>query len=494
MKLNYTVIGACLLVSGCASLERWRNQPDTAEPLPEPVAQQVSVDNRPPSVVNEIYSEIDGAVVAFGEALQLLAAGSSEASERLLDDSLAALDDLSARCRAIAGCDLDVALKAYQEVASLQTQVFHSNAEVAGEGGPLEAEPEDASPGRTVAPGSVQLNGTDLTELIAMNHYVRNSLNGWLTWNRPLLMSTYENYQYMRSEMAPAFDAAGVPEALLFGILAVESGGRVHSFSRVGAAGPLQFMRATGSRYGLKTRGEFDERLDPARAARASVDYLNDQLRQLDNSLEKVLAAYNSGENRLKRLNRKLKGADFWSSEFFYALPRDTRDYVPKVLAAAWLYLHPERFNLEFPAMDTELTEITVVTDMSLGEIAVCLGNEGPSNGWFRTLRNLNPRVKPETRVAAGETLQVPMEAALRYETGCQAADPELLTRAAQLYDATYGRSDEITPYVIQNGDTMGVIARRHRCMSMPEIAAMNNIPAPRYPLRAGKTIKVPNC
>ncbi|MEM7707573.1 MAG: transglycosylase SLT domain-containing protein [Pseudomonadota bacterium] len=484
------LLAASVLLSACSALETLRGGEDAAAPDDSVAVNESTVDTLPPSVVEELYTEIDGAVVAFGEALQLLESGSSDAAERLLDDSLAALDDLSARCRAIAGCDLNVALTAYQEVAALQTQVFHTSAEVSGEGGPVDAEPAPVSASR----GTVQLNGTDLTELIAMNHYVRNALNGWLTWNRPLLMSSYENYQYLRSEMAPAFDAAGVPEALLFGILAVESGGRVHSFSRVGAAGPLQFMRATGSRYGLKTRGEFDERLDPARAAKASVDYLNDQLRQLDNSLEKVLAAYNSGENRLKRLNRKLRGADFWSSEFYYALPRDTRDYVPKVLAAAWLYLHPERFNLVFPEIDTELVELTVTREMALGEIAVCLGNDDTSNGWFRTLRNLNPRIKPETRVAVNETLQVPANVAERYQQWCESDEDQLLTRAQELYDATYGRGEDILPYVVQRGDTMGAIARRHRCMSMPEIAAMNNIPSPRYPLRAGKTIKVPNC
>ncbi|MEM9532695.1 MAG: transglycosylase SLT domain-containing protein [Pseudomonadota bacterium] len=482
------LVCAVTFLTGCAALESL-GRPAAPATTPDTTETQVTEAQAPPSVVDEIYAEIDGAVVAFGESLQLLEGGSTEAAERLLNDSLAALDDLSARCGAIEGCDLGVALSAYQEITSAQSALFQAGGE---DDESLSSETEPVAVPKPVA--STLLNGTELTELIQLNHHVRDALNGWLTWNRPLLMATYENYQYLRSEMAPAFDAANVPEALLFGILAVESGGRVHSFSRVGAAGPLQFMRATGSRYGLRTGGSFDERLDPARAARASVDYLNDQLRQLDNSLEKVLAAYNSGENRLKRLNRRLRGADFWSSEFYYALPRDTRDYVPKVLAAAWLYLHPERYNLEFPAIDTELTELTLAFEMSLGEVAICLGNDALANGWFRTLRNLNPRIKPEERVEAGATLQVPMSLAVSYEAHCTAENPELLARAEELYDATYAQGDELLPYVVQNGDTLSRIASRHRCMSMREIAAMNNIPAPRYPLRAGKTIKVPNC
>lgn len=478
------------LISGCAALGVSDLGANKEQQVAPSSGQQDGQSNSPPSVVEELYAEIDGAVLAFSEAAQLLESGATQVAESIFSDSLTALDDLTARCQAIDGCDLRVALQAWQEIAAMQSTVFRASSPEAPE--EFARPTADSGGSATDRRGNVQLNGTDLVELIVLNPQVRNALNGWLTWNRPLLMNTYENYQYLRAEMAPAFDAANMPEALLFGILAVESGGRVHAFSRVGAAGPLQFMRATGSRYGLRTGGEFDERLDPARAAQATVDYLNDQLRQLDNSLEKVLAAYNSGENRVKRLHRRTRGADFWSSEFYYALPRETREYVPKVLAAAWLYLHPDEYNLVFPEIETELTELVVEHDQSLGELAICLGNEGQANGWFRTLRNLNPKLKPEQRVTAGATLQVPKTLADRYAEHC--GDSEMLARSAELYDATYGQRKDLLPYVVQRGDTLSRIASRHRCMSMLEIASMNNIPPPRYPLRAGKTIKVPNC
>src|SRR5690606_39644120 len=90
------------------------------------------------------------------------------------------------------------------------------------------------------------------------------------------LMTSYENYQVMRHLMWPEFEKRGLPEALLFGILAKESNGRVHSVSRAGAAGPMQFMPSTGRRFGLGPDGTgFDTRYDPRSAAEASAAYLN---------------------------------------------------------------------------------------------------------------------------------------------------------------------------------------------------------------------------
>ena len=251
-------------------------------------------------------------------------------------------------------------------------------------------------------------------------------------------------------------------------------------------------MRATGKRYGLTTRDGFDLRMDPELSARANVAYLQEQLLRLQNSLEKALAAYNSGENRLKRLNRKLRGKDFWDSEFFYALPRDTRAYVPKVLAAAWLFMHPERYHLELPDYQVERAELLLANDLSLGELTICFGNLDLRDGWFRTLRNLNPAIKPGDRIKAGDTVIVPAQLVALYQQNCN--DQALLLTAADLHDAGYNEREDLLPYVVQNGDTLSRIAARHHCMSIKEIAAINNIKSPRYLIRAGKMIKVPNC
>ena len=137
--------------------------------------------------------------------------------------------------------------------------------------------------------------------------------------------------------------------------MAKESGGKVHSVSRAGASGPLQFMPATGTRFGLyrdvrpaSIRGSI-----PQQAARANAAYINERFATLNRNLEYTVAAYNGGEGRAARLYAGNSGASFWSPQVYAQLPPETRDYVPAVIAAAWLFLHPKQYGLEFPKVDT---------------------------------------------------------------------------------------------------------------------------------------------
>jgi membrane-bound lytic murein transglycosylase D len=177
------------------------------------------------------------------------------------------------------------------------------------------------------------INGEELRQIIDLNGPVKAALADWLSWMRPNLMEAWENYQFMRHLMWPHYEEAGLPEALLFGILATESTGKVHAVSRAGASGPLQFMPATGRRYGLQVVNGFDQRFDPSASTRANVAYLNDQFRLLNNNLELVLGAYNGGENRMRRLVQSTGKTRFWDDKIYWQLPRETREYVPKVLA-----------------------------------------------------------------------------------------------------------------------------------------------------------------
>jgi len=336
------------------------------------------------------------------------------------------------------------------------------------------------------------LHGTDLRDIIELNDPVKAALDDWLTWMRPKLMNAWENYHYLRPRIAPIYEEAGLPEALLFAMLATESGGKVHSFSRAGAAGPLQFMRYTGRRYGLSVVDGFDMRLDPEAATRANVAFLNDLFEDLNGSLEMVIAAYNGGENRLARLNRRKGSKSLWDRTIYYSLPRETREYVPRVLAAAWLFLHPEDFNLEFPEIDPETATLVLEDDMSLGELTICLGQEQNEDGWFRTLRNLNPRIKPDERIPAGETVEMPVQLVPVYREACLAND--LVARARELHDANYPPEGTMVYYTVERRDTLGRIASRHDCVSMSEIAEINGIRGPKYVIRVGQLIKIPSC
>jgi len=455
-------------------------------------------ESAPPPAATALYTRLDADVQRFETARD--SAGNGNA-EQALAESNAALDDLqtaAAQCTATRGCDPARFFAAFDGL--LRTQVEAAPPAVAGEAGPQgePAEAGEASPvaaelpeaGRSVA----LLKGRDLSGLIALNDPIKVAIEQWLTQYRPNLMKTYENYEYMRYRMWPEYDKAGLPEAVLFGILAQESGGKVHAVSRSGASGPLQFMSATGSRFGLGVVDGFDQRFDPALSARANAAYMNEQLAVFNDNLELALAAYNGGEGAVQRLAARQGDASFWSPKLYASLSPETREYVPMVLAAAWLYLHPERYHLNFPKLNTKPAEIGLKHTVSLDELTICLGQDGNDDGWFRVLRNLNPALDPRQPLPAGTKLQVPSLLVASYEKSC--AEGKWAELAADLHSAaaTVPVQNVARTYVVRRGDTLGSIARKNGCASSEELARMNHLKPPHYLVHVGQDLRVSGC
>ncbi|MEP6940051.1 MAG: transglycosylase SLT domain-containing protein [Rudaea sp.] len=362
------------------------------------------------------------------------------------------------------------------------------------------------------------LKGKELSEVMTLNGPVKVALEEWLTTLRPFLLDTYENYQYLRHLMWPQYQKAGLPEAILFGIMAKESGGRVHALSRSGAAGLLQFMPATGQRFGLSVVDGFDQRYDPALSARANAAYLNEQLAIFNNNLELVIGAYNGGEGRMQRLARGAPDASFWDPKIFYELAPETRDYVPVVLAAAWLYLHPEKYNLQFPKIDGRPGTLILQKNASLAELTVCLGQDlNMHDGWFRTLRNLNPAIDPRETLPASTRLHVPQSLLVVYERNCVrgiwaavandlhqavlaaplAAPPAALAHSSRAPPPPpqRARGKSVPTYVLRHGETLAAVARKFGCRSAAELAKANGIKPRDYAsIRPGRVLQVGVC
>jgi membrane-bound lytic murein transglycosylase D len=444
---------------------------------------------------------IDAARAEFLAALQAGLAGDDGAAELRMETALGQLRGAATECgRARPHCDPEPFFVAYESLLRLQAAHLLVDArdldEPASDGGDMISGELGLSTIVTDLPEAGRtinlLNGEELRDLIDLNGPVKAALEDWLSWMRPNLMEAWENYQFMRHLMWPHYEQAGLPEALLFGILAKESGGKVHAVSRVGAAGPLQFMPATGRRYGLAVVNGFDQRFDPDAATRANVAYLNDQFRLLNNNLELVLAAYNGGENRVRRLVQSTGKSRLWDDEIYWGLPSETREYVPMVLAAAWLFMHPADYRLEFPQVDTRAANITLQREAALSELAVCLGQSGSRAGWFRVLRNLNAHMNPSERQPAGTTVALPAKLVGVYEQDCVEGPFQVV--AASLHSSKRPPAPQLRSYVVQRGDTLSSIARTVRCANVRQIADLNNIAPPRYLLRVGQRLQIPNC
>lgn len=446
-------------------------------------------------------SVVRSAQVEFVDALEAGLGGQADGAEPRMEAALGRLREAATVCSgAEPPCDPAPFLDAYESLLRWQAERLLGEARAMAE--PVSDDNQRMS-GERLDTGLVThlpeagrsinlINGEELRQIIELNGPVKAALADWLSWMRPNLLEAWENYHFMRHLMWPHYEEAGLPEALLFGILATESNGKVHAVSRAGASGPLQFMPATGRRYGLAVVDGFDLRFDPSASTRANVAYLNDQFRALNNNLELVLAAYNGGENRMRRLVQSTGKQRFWDDEIYWALPRETREYVPKVLAAAWLFMHPEEYRLVFPAVDHAATTVVLQREAALTELAICLGQEGSRAGWFRVLRNLNPQMNHAERQPRGTAVAIPVKLAAVYERDCVDGPYQALA------EALHGARGPVEPatrnYVVKKGDTLSSIARQVRCASAQQIANMNKIPPPKYPLRIGQQLQIPSC
>lgn len=325
------------------------------------------------------------------------------------------------------------------------------------------------------------------------NELVKGAINEWLTWKRPQLINTWKYYQYMKKDILPEFDKYKISESFVVAIMSQESGGKVHSSSRAGAGGLFQLMPATAKRMGISGKdGAYDARFNPARAAQAAAKYLDEQLKLYDNDKAKVLAAYNSGENRFARISRYHKDKSLWDKNFYYELPRETRRYVPTVLAAMLILQNPEKFNVVLPQSDSAIMTVSLPQETSLSELSVCLGQEQREDGWFRVLRNLNYGIQADKSIKANTDILIPQVLSDTFEVNCR--NESLMQLAKSFHDSDFKVHQGFFSYRVKRGDSLNKIARKFRCTSKQEIAHINKLKAPKYLIRAGKNLKIPQC
>lgn len=188
---------------------------------------------------------------------------------------------------------------------------------------------------------------------------------------------------YIRDEL----EAAGLPQDLAY-IAMIESGFSPSAVSPAHAVGMWQFIRATANRYGLRTDFWIDERRDVFKSTRAAIRYISDLYRMFG-SWYLVAASYNMGENGVQRLIKKYGSNDFWELADLGALPDETTNYVPKILAAMLIAKGPALYGFRDlrPALPLAYEYYWVPGGTDLINLASYLGVSG------KYLQELNPEV-----------------------------------------------------------------------------------------------------
>jgi membrane-bound lytic murein transglycosylase D len=257
--------------------------------------------------------------------------------------------------------------------------------------------------------------------------------------------------------MATVLQQAGLPEDLVY-LSLIESGFSPAAYSRARAVGPWQFIRATGLRYGLRIDNWVDERRDPMKSTRAAAAYLKD-LHQQFGEWFLAAAAYNAGERRVETAIQRAQTDDFWLLTQRTNLKQETRNYVPKFIAAATIASTPEKYGFSELVYEAPMDydEVTTHKPLTLQTVAK-LARTTVAN-----LKELNPallrNVTPPSE--QGFTLRVP-------------------SGSGDIFNQSYTTQFDsigvkVATHSVQKGDTLAAIARRYH-VSVNQIMEANDL------------------
>lgn len=181
----------------------------------------------------------------------------------------------------------------------------------------------------------------------------------------------------------------GMPEDLVY-LAMIESGFTPHAISVASAVGPWQFMSGTGKRYALRIDDWIDERRDPIKSTVAAALYLKELYAMFNNDWYLAAAGYNAGENKILRAINMYDTRDFWEISKGSYLKRETKDYVPKMLAAAIIAKEPAKYGFAdvayLPSMDLDTVAIPTRTDLDLIARITDVS--------YQALKELNPELR----------------------------------------------------------------------------------------------------
>ncbi|MBI5454226.1 MAG: transglycosylase SLT domain-containing protein [Deltaproteobacteria bacterium] len=308
---------------------------------------------------------------------------------------------------------------------------------------------------------------------IVVNKSVESFVNYFQTRGRKYFERWWGRSQDYMVMLQSILREEGLPEELSY-IAFIESGLNPRARSRANAVGMWQFIRGTALRYGLRVDWWIDERMDPEKATYAAAKYFRNLYDQFG-SWYLAAAGYNAGEGKVARAVRKHNTEDFWElASHKRPFRRETKDYVPKYLAALLIAKDPVSYGFEpvayNDAVPYEKVRISHATDLRV--IADAAGTT------VDEIQRLNPEL-----LRWFTPPNYP-----NYEIKVPAGTAQMLVENMEKLPPSKRIAFQM--HKVRRGETISKIAKRYGT-SVGPILYINNMKSAKY-LKPGTVIAVP--
>jgi membrane-bound lytic murein transglycosylase D len=292
------------------------------------------------------------------------------------------------------------------------------------------------------------------------NTSIHNRFEQWL-----LRLSRY------RPLVENIFAEFHLPSDLVY-LSLVESGFNPYAYSRAKATGPWQFMKGTAKVYGLRVDAYVDERRDPIKSTVAAARYLRD-LYDMFGTWPLAMAAYNAGEGKVMRALHKAQAESFSDISKTRLIRRETKEYVPRFMAAAIIAKNPDRYGFSEESGEPHQFE-EVIVDRPLHFRAIANVTGIP----YEELRLLNPELRRDATPPGGENYH------LKVPVGFKSKVEQLLDRVPSHKfprlpaKSQFASADTSRWYKVRVGDTLEKVAKRFR-IPLKTLKTKNSLTSP---------------
>ena len=308
---------------------------------------------------------------------------------------------------------------------------------------------------------------------ITFNSKVKNIINFFQNDGKSSMQKWLNRKARYKKIILPILEKQGVPPELFY-LAMIESGLNPNAYSYAHASGVWQFILSTAKIYGMNKDYWVDERRDFEKSTIAASKYLISLYKKY-NDWYLAFAAYNCGSKRVNKAIKIHNSRNYWDLS---SLPRQTRNYVPNIMAAIFISNNPEKYGFVVkPISELEWDKYKINKSYKLTDIAMCSGID------VKTIRDYNPELRQDRLP--------PMEQGIVYELRM----PIGITKDFKnlLSNINVEKIDKkiIIDHKVRYGENLWIIAKKYG-VKLKTITELNKIRNPKF-IKPGQILRIPN-